>query len=457
MLAKKIKAGVYCWLDRLNVLQSNESSTMSRHRAPDTIFELAFANCYLSDDRPRSVRNPVISRAIPFLSFDDDYYREPGPPKEQRVTSKFKAAKAICDFSKDGPTSLEFWKLFRTLPSYVRNKIYKLLIFAWSPDAQWARLSRNGRRFAVSRKTSAHPLRPAHYLSDDILGVTKEDLADWTKEKNWEQAECLLDFFKLNEYRNIQRLVWFVEEVESKLQLDDAEREMEARDTKGNGREVQMTDGAGIENVNLWEDVVAFFWDNVIIDFGERLHYNTLDLMKSSRQKDLNQEKCTTKDNHEEVKHICLRLSSIWHSNNHTVHNIVSDHCGVCRFLLLCEFITEHFQNVKSLLLYISITTADLHYLFLNSELAAKDVVGAIRALKVSKEFDVRVRVINGDERKDDDVDLYEDSYLDDFSDEARIFLVRHLLPDTILQTQETRQNTPVVEASQAAVRHDSA
>lgn len=81
---------------------------MSRNNAHVPIFELAFENCYLSDDQPRNIKKSVISREIPLLSFDDEFYREPGPPKEPKITSKFKATKAICKYDTDGPTSLEY-------------------------------------------------------------------------------------------------------------------------------------------------------------------------------------------------------------------------------------------------------------------------------------------------------------------------------------------------------------
>ncbi|KAG4034987.1 hypothetical protein MFRU_002g03360 [Monilinia fructicola] len=251
---------------------------MSRNQVPRQILELAFTDCYISDDRPRDVKKTADSRAIPSMSFDDDFYREPGPRSEPRITSKFKAAKLICDYAKSGPKSFRFWKLFKKLPIKLRNKIYKLLIFAWSPDAQWARLSRNGRRFSVSRRSNmARPLPPFHYLSDDPLGVTKEDLANWTESKSWEQSEGLLDFFKFNEYRNIQRLLFFIERIESGLQTERSIREA-ATVNKERGKQIQKKEHPQREIINLWEEIVAFFWDNVIIDFGERLRFDTLSL-----------------------------------------------------------------------------------------------------------------------------------------------------------------------------------
>ncbi|APA09605.1 predicted protein [Sclerotinia sclerotiorum 1980 UF-70] len=251
---------------------------MFRKNFKATIFETAFSKCYLSDDRPRDVKKPVQSRSIPYLSFDDDLYQEHGAPKGSKISSKFKAVKPICDYLDDGPTSLEFWKQFKMLPTDVRNKIYKLLIFAWSPDAQWARLSRNGRRFGVSRRNAIRrPLPIYHYVSDDLLGLEKEDLTDWTRDKHWKQSEGMLDFFKLNEYRNIQRLVWFVERVEYALQLDERKTKSQTGENKLKGKEIQEK-VANDEYINLWKEVVDFFWENIIIDFGERLHYGTIAL-----------------------------------------------------------------------------------------------------------------------------------------------------------------------------------
>ncbi|QSZ37680.1 hypothetical protein DSL72_008779 [Monilinia vaccinii-corymbosi] len=415
---------------------------MSRSNAPNSIFELAFADCYISDDRPRHVKKTVLSRAIPVMSFDDDFYREPGPLSEPRITSNFKATKAICDYARDGPKSLKFWKLFKRLPIKVRNNIYKLLIFAWSPDAQWARLSRNGRRFSVSRRSSiARPLAPFHYLSDDPLGVKKEDLADWTKMKNWEQSEGLLDFFKLNEYQNIQKLVSFVEKVESRLQLDRSNSEAIAN--KGKGKQIQKSYDSDDENINLWEEVVAFFWDNIIIDFGERLHFGTIFLGEVSKQINVQQNKCTTKDKHAEIKHICLHLDTIRHTGNHKKHHF-SDHCEVCQFLFLCRFIREHFQNVKTLLLYLSLPADSMHDLTSDFEGFAKDIVRAIRSLKVSEAFDVRVRIVNEDDRREDYVVVCDDSVLDNWSKEAQPWFQDVLAPQMISENQATRHDTPI-------------
>lgn len=80
---------------------------MSRKTPHVQIFQVAFANCYLSDDRPRSANKPGKSESIPHLSFHDDLYQEPGPSDEARLTPKFKAAKVICDYLQDGPTALE--------------------------------------------------------------------------------------------------------------------------------------------------------------------------------------------------------------------------------------------------------------------------------------------------------------------------------------------------------------
>lgn len=75
-----------------------------------------------------------------------------------------------------------------------------------------------------------------------------------------------------------------MEKIEYAMQLDDAGSENQVVKTKGKGKKVQKTDDdAEIEYINLWKEVVAFFWDNVIIDFGERLHYGTIALKQSSR------------------------------------------------------------------------------------------------------------------------------------------------------------------------------
>ncbi|KAI9648281.1 hypothetical protein NHQ30_002913 [Ciborinia camelliae] len=416
---------------------------MPQNVAPDTVFDIPFANCYLSDDRPRHVNKIGTSRAIPFLSFDDDLYREPGPHNEPRITRKFKATKAICSYDKDGPTSPKFWNLFKTLPIKVRNNIYKLLIFAWSPDAQYARLSRNGRRFAISRRIDiSRPLSPENYLSDDPLGVTEEDLDEWTQERDWEQSEGVLDFFKLNEYWNIQRLVWFLEKVESTLQLDKAKTKKATRDRKGKGKEVKSREDADHENINLWEEVLAFFWDNVIVDFGERLHYGTVVLRESARQKNLHKQRCTTKNQHSEVKHLCIHLSTIMHSREHTVHSAISDDCDVCRFLLLCQFIREHFPNVETLILYLTMATDEMQFFTANHEEVAQDVIGAIRSLKVSKELYAKLRIVNEDQRKDGAVE-FDDNFLDDWSKQARRWFQECLFPDKIPVEPDTVPNTP--------------
>ncbi|KAF5871797.1 uncharacterized protein Bfra_008821 [Botrytis fragariae] len=263
---------------------------MSRTSTHVPIFEVAFANCYISDDRPRSANKPVPSRSIPYLSLEDDFYQEPGPKQEPKLNSKFKAVKPFGDFLRDGPTSLDsFWKLFKMLPVGVRNRIYKLLIFAWSPDAQYARLSRNGRRFAVSRRVSTvhRALSPIHYVSDDLLGLTEDDLEDWTNEKDWEQSEGMLDFFKPNEYRGIQKLIWLLEKVEYALQLDEASSNSLTMGGKGKGKEIQKMDVVLDEYINIWKEIVDFFWDNVVIDFGERLHFGTIVLNESKKQKNV--------------------------------------------------------------------------------------------------------------------------------------------------------------------------
>ncbi|TGO30656.1 hypothetical protein BPAE_0004g01140 [Botrytis paeoniae] len=262
---------------------------MSRKNTHVPIFAVAFANGYISDDRPRSVNKPVPSRSIPYLSFEDDFYQEPGPKQEPKISSNFKAVKPIGDFLRDGLTSLDFWKLFKMLPVGVRNRIYKLLIFAWSPDAQYARLSRNGRRFAVSRRVSAvqKALSPIHYVSDDVLGLKEDDPENWTNEKDWEQSERMLDFFKPNEYRGIQKLIWLLEKVEYALQLDEASSDSLTMGGKGKGKEIRKMDVAHDEYINLWKEIVDFFWDNVVIDFGERLHFGTIVLNESKKQKNV--------------------------------------------------------------------------------------------------------------------------------------------------------------------------
>ncbi|KAF7911124.1 uncharacterized protein EAF01_002632 [Botrytis porri] len=262
---------------------------MSRINNHVPIFEVAFENCYISDDRPRSANAPVPSRSIPYLSFEDDFYQEPGPKQEPKISSNFKAVKPIGDFLRDGTTSLDFWKLFKMLPVGVRYRIYKLLIFAWSPDSQYAHLSRNGRRFAVSRRVSAvhRALPPIHYVSDDFLGLTENDLEDWTNEKDWEQSEGMLDFFKPNEYRGIQKLIWLLERVEYALQLDEASSVSLTMGRKGKGKQIQKMDVTHDEYVNLWKEIVDFFWDNVVIDFGERLHFGTIVLNGSKKQKNV--------------------------------------------------------------------------------------------------------------------------------------------------------------------------
>ncbi|TGO65660.1 hypothetical protein BOTNAR_0075g00100 [Botryotinia narcissicola] len=262
---------------------------MSRKNAHVPIFEVAFSNCYISDDRPRSAHKPVSSRSIPYLSFEDDFYQEPGLKQEPKITSKFKAVKPIGDFLIDGPTSLDFWKLFKMLPVGVRKRIYKLLMFAWSPDAEYARLSRNGRRFGISRRVSAayRALSPIYYVSDEVLGLREDDLEDWTNEKDWEQSEGMLDFFKPNEYRGIQKLIWLLEKVEYALQLDEASSNSLTMGGKGKGKAIQKMNSAHDEYINLWKEIVDFFWDNVIIDFGERLHFGTIDLNGSKKQKNV--------------------------------------------------------------------------------------------------------------------------------------------------------------------------
>ncbi|KAF7938868.1 uncharacterized protein EAE98_001205 [Botrytis deweyae] len=261
---------------------------MSRNNTHAPIFEVAFANCYISDDRPRSAKMLVPSRSIPYLSFEDDFYQEPGPKQEPKINSKFKAVIPFGDFLRDGPTSLDFWKLFKMLPVGVRNRIYKLLIFAWSPDSQHARLSRNGRRFAVSRRVSAdRALPPIHYVSDDVLGLTEDDLKDWKNEKYWAQSEGMLDFFKPNEYRGIQKLIWLLEKVEYALQLDEASSTNLTMGGKGKGKAIQKIDVAHDEYINLWKEIVDFFWDNVVIDFGERLNFGTIILKDAKKQKNV--------------------------------------------------------------------------------------------------------------------------------------------------------------------------
>ncbi|KAJ8066218.1 hypothetical protein OCU04_005303 [Sclerotinia nivalis] len=424
---------------------------MSRKNANTPIFEIAFGNCYLSDDRPRNVKKPVQSRSIPYLSFDDDLYQEHGAQRGPRISSKFKAVKPVCDYFKDGPTSLEFWKLFKMLPTELRNKIYRLLIFAWSPDAQWARLSRNGRRFGVSRRnTIRRPLPTYHYVSDDPLGLTKEDLADWTRDKDWEQSEGMLDFFKFNEYRNIQRLVWFVEKVEYALQLDEPRSKTQIGENKRKGKEIEKMKATNDEYVNLWKEVVDFFWDNIIIDFGERLHYGTIVLKESKRQKNIQHQQCTTKDNHAEVKHICLHINTVWHSEDHTTHEPLSDHCELCRFLLLCQFITEHFRSVKTLLLYLSLSTDVVYYFGENEDEVAKDVVNAIRALKVSEVFDLRLQIVNQDDRRDDVITVAERDF-DDWVSSSQQWFLNHLEPYTVRENQKTEPNSPVGDAGEEA------
>ncbi|KAF7902740.1 hypothetical protein EAF00_002643 [Botryotinia globosa] len=262
---------------------------MSRKNTHVPIFEVAFSNCYISDDRPRNANKPVPSRSIPYLSFEDEFYQEPGLKQESKINSRFKAVKPIGDFLSDGPTSLDFWKLFKMLPVGVRNRIYKLLIFAWSPDAEYARLSRNGRRFAISRRVSAAQcaLSPIHYVSDEVLGLTEDDLEDWTNEKDWEQSEGMLDFFKPNEYRGIQKLIWLLEKVEYALQLDEASSNSLTMGGKGKGKATQKISVAHDEYINIWKEIVDFFWDNVVIDFGERLHFGTIDLNWSKKQKNV--------------------------------------------------------------------------------------------------------------------------------------------------------------------------
>ncbi|CAD6442044.1 8ead57e9-b7f3-4813-888d-5dcb1b2ddd77 [Sclerotinia trifoliorum] len=427
---------------------------MFRKNFKATIFEPAFSNCYLSDDRPRNVKKPVQSRSIPYLSFDDDLYQEHGAPRGTKIPSKFKAVRPICDYLEDGPTSLEFWKFFKMLPADLRNKIYKLLIFAWSPDAQWARLSRNGRRFGVSRRNRTHrPLSTCHYVSDDPLGLEKEDLVDWTRDKDWEQSEGMLDFFKLNEYRNIQRLVWFVERVEYALQLDERKSKNETGENKGKSKEIQKA--ANDEYINLWKEVVDFFWDNVTVDFGERLHYGTIVLKESNRQKNVQHQQCTTKDNHAEVRHICLRLDTVWHSEDHTTHEPLSDHCELCRFLLLCEFITEHFQSVKTLLLYLSLSMNAVYCFGENKNEFAKDVVDAIRALKVSEVFDLRLQIVTQENRRIGDVITVAERDLDAWVKSWRQWFLNHLEPYMVRENQKTEPNSPIEDTDEEASESD--
>ncbi|KAM0183449.1 hypothetical protein ACHAPC_006451 [Botrytis cinerea] len=406
---------------------------MSRKNTHVPIFEVAFANCYISDDRPRSANKLVPSRSIPYLSFGDDLYQESGPQNEPKISSNFKAVKPIGNFLRDGPTSLDFWKLFKMLPVGVRNRIYKLLIFAWSPDAQFARLSRNGRRFSISRRVSEvqRALPPIHYLSDDVLGLTEDDLEDWTNEKHWDQSEGMLDFFKPNEYQSIQKLIWLLEKVEYALQLDEPSSNNPTTGEKGNGKEIQKMDVVYDGYINLWKEIVDFFWDNVVIDFGERLNFGTIVLNESKKQKIVQIRRCTTKDNHAEVKHICLHVDNIWHYQEHTVDEQFSDHCELCRFLLLCKFITEHFQCVKTLLLYLSLTKDDLIYFHKNTRDVALDVVKAIKGLQISDEFDVRVRVLNPRNGRASDKEL------DYLSNKARQIFLKCLEPHTITNTKK--------------------
>lgn len=201
--------------------------------------------------------------------------------------SKFKSSICTIDIEYFGLIVSSFWKLFKMLPVGVRNRIYKILIFAWSPDAQFARLSRNGRRFSISRRVSEvqRALTPTHYLSDDVLGLTEDDLEDWTNEKHWDQSEGMLDFFKPNEYQGIQKLIWLLEKVEYALQLDEPSSNKPTVGEKGKGKEIQKMDVVYDGYINLWKEIVDFFWDNVVIDFGERLNFGTLVLNESKKQK----------------------------------------------------------------------------------------------------------------------------------------------------------------------------
>lgn len=92
-----------------------------------------------------------------------------------------------------------------------------------------------------------------------------------------------------------------------------------------------------------------------------------------------------------------------------------------------------------------------MNFLAINDGDVAKDVVRAIRALKVSKTFDVRVRIVN-----QDDVDLFDDDVLDDWSGEAQPWFLTHLSPTTILANKNIDSNEPIGDNGEVAGEHGS-
>lgn len=125
-------------------------------------------------------------------------------------------------------------------------------------------------------------------------------------------------------------------------------------------------------------------------------------------------------------------MSTLWHDQDHTVDEAFSDHCELCRFLLLCKFITEHFQCVKTLLLYLSLPKDEMFYFHQNMRYVALDVVKAIKGLKVNDEFDVRARVLDTKDGRASDKEL------DHLSNKARQIFLKCLEPHTITSIKKS-------------------